>query len=142
MLVLKILGAIVLLGAAVYGLFRFDRSSVERFGYRFLTRASFIVAALAMYLVIGGHAWFREAQGPAGDPLNGIVLMILGAVLAIGLVVLNFRRTNLAYGLGGSAIQLTTFGILTAMGPFIFAIGLVFSVVMAAGAKPVWVVNK
>jgi hypothetical protein len=113
MFMLKLLGALVSL-LILYGLLAaFNEHCQKKFSYRFFNFTSFIICAAAIGLVGLGSAWRTSAAAaPDGDVLNGIVLMALGAALAIGLVVYNFKKTDWIYGTGGTLVQLSIFGVL------------------------------
>jgi hypothetical protein len=68
--------------------------------------------------------------------------MIIGGLVALTLVIINFKNTNIVYGLGGSAVQLTVFGALAYLGIFILIIGLILAILGSLGAERVYVVNK
>lgn len=142
MTVLKIIGVIVALVAMGIGVISFNEHCDKKFSYRFFTKISFIAAAASIWALMAGHAWYTSSVDSGGDTLNGIVIMGIGAIILLGLVYFNFRMTNLLYGLGGSALQLGLFIPLAYIGTFFVLLGLVLSIFLFAGAKPVYVINK
>ena len=58
------------------------------------------------------------------------------------LVFLNFKNTNLVYGLGGSAVQLAVFSVLAYFGVVYVILGLVIHLLGSRHARRVYVVNK
>ncbi|RDH46358.1 hypothetical protein [Zooshikella ganghwensis] len=68
--------------------------------------------------------------------------MSIGVLIAIALIFINFKNTNLIYGVGGSLIQLSLFSVLAYFGFFVLILGTVIFILLGMGAKPVYVVNK
>lgn len=147
MLILKIIG-VVLAAAAIFGsLWAFNQHCQKKFSYRFFNSASAFATALAIGLGYGGYNWRESAITQGGDPLNGLILMIFGVIVAAVLIYFNFKKTNVLYGVGGTVIQLIVFSILTY---FLLIIGFIaiFLAILFAGAigsgaiKPVYVINR
>lgn len=137
MLVLKILGIIVLLGSTLAALHFFNEHCEKKFSYRFFTETSFWATSGALALLIMGNWWRVSALESGDDTLNGIVVMCIGIVVALGLIYFNFKRTNLAYGLGGSVLQLSAFSIFAYIGFAVLIIGLVLWVLSNLGTQNV-----
>jgi hypothetical protein len=142
MFVLKLLGVLAFLAAVVLGMVRFNQHCQEKFSYRFFTVISFIACAAAVGLIeLGRSLRAGAAAAPEGDVLNGILLIILGAALAMGLAFYNFKKTDLAYGAGGTILQVSIFSVLAYVGFAILILGLVVSFIGAAllgrGGEPV-----
>lgn len=135
MLVLKILGIIALLGSILATLHFFNEHCDKKFSYRFFTETSFWATAGTLALLIIGNWWRINALELGGDALNGIMVMCIGIVIALGLIYFNFKRTNLAYGLGGSALQISAFGILAYIGLAVLMIGLVLWVLSSLSTQ-------
>lgn len=141
MLVLQILGAIALIWGVLAALRWFDKRCHEKFSYRFLTTKNFCITAGSMALLVFGNWWRTSAIESGGDALNGIILMGFGVVLAIGLAYINFKRTNMTYGIGGTALQMSVFGLLAMAGVFVLILGLIAWFLGRADAQPVYVVD-
>lgn len=111
----------------------FDRKAIERFGHKFFTTHSLISIAAAFMLLVLGYAWHTAMlQGVGGsapdivvrmrDPLNGIVVMCVGGLIILRTAWVNVRRTNLAWGVGGTAIQIPIYYLLVQFGFVILVI--------------------
>ena len=88
MLVLKVIGVAAGILAVVTPLVLFERYVSKRHGFSFLSKRAFGA------LLMGGGYWQHEAQQTGGDELNGIVVMVLGAIGAVGILVRNIRRAG------------------------------------------------
>lgn len=141
MTVLTILGVIALVAIVLWGCLAFNAHCDRKFSFRFFTRASFALTAAAM-LLYGGHAWYASAAAAQGDILNGIILMALGGIAALGLVRYNVRRTSLLYGLGGSALQIGLYAPLLYVGIFFLIPALAASFILLLGVRPVYIINR
>lgn len=138
MLVLKLLGVVALLLIAAGAVYAFDARCESRFSHRFFTLESFCVTFFAVALLMGGHTWREASARSGGDVLNGIVLMALGALLVLGLLYVNLRRTSLPYALFGSLLQVSIFGALALIGVIALVVGLaasIFATVMSPGGQ-------
>jgi hypothetical protein len=144
MTVMKLLAAALVIGIACWAVMRFERYAWNRFQHRFLTRGAFLAYALASSLMWCGQAWWLAARTQGGDQLNGVLLMVLAAATALGILVSNVRRTNVVVGSGGSLLQASVFGLGVGFGLIAFAVAC-FSfaaLVVLSGAKPVYVINR
>lgn len=142
MLVLTILAIGASVAAFLFGLGAFEGHVNRKFGHRFFTMGSFLFTALSFAVLIGGEDWYRSAAHSHQDTLNGLVLCVIGAAMILWVVISNIRRTNLAYGVGGSAIQLPIFAVLAYFGIIALAIGFALMLVGgASSATPVRIVN-
>ncbi|MGC9272231.1 hypothetical protein, partial [Acidiphilium sp.] len=89
-----------------------------------------------------GNSWYLSALKSDQSTLNGIVLELVGIAILVGLGWLNIKRTNLGYGLGGTAIQIPLFAFLAYAGWPIFVIGVIGMFFFMMRATPVWVINR
>ncbi|MFA6092599.1 MAG: hypothetical protein WCU88_03950 [Elusimicrobiota bacterium] len=135
MLILKIIGAVGLLAFVLFLLGSFDKRCEEKFSHRFFTRMSFAAVAAAVWLIVWGQGWYRQSAAAGGDILNGIVLIIIGAIIVLGLGYNNCKRTNVLYGMGGTALQVSIFGILALLGIVLFVIAILALFVMGTAEK-------
>jgi hypothetical protein len=142
MLVLKILGIVALIASVLAALYFFNEHCDKKFSYRFFTTPSFVASAVALVLLIAGNSWRVDALQSGGDVLNGVVVMGLGVLVALGLIYFNFRRTNFLYGTGGTVLQLLVFSVLAYIGIFVFIIAFVLGVIANIGVQRVHVVKK
>lgn len=142
MLVLKILGVVVAILAFITALVGFEMHCYKKFSHRFFTMFTYIFTTIAIGLGMIGHYWYQNSLTSGGDVLNGIVVMILGGLAVLILIFTNFKKTNLLYGIAGSAIQLAIFGILAQISLVLFVILAVGAIIESVSAKPVYVVNN
>ncbi len=98
MLVLKIVGALALLGLAVEALVKFHQHCEKKFNYPALSPTWLSLWQLAALLGFAGWYWERAAAKAHGDILNGLLFAGAGILIAAVLTVRNFRCTNLVYG--------------------------------------------
>lgn len=146
MIVLLVIG-VVLAGLLLwYGLSRFERYVQQKYGHRFFTVRVFLLAVLALCFVLAGQWWWQLAQESGGDVLNGLLLVTIGAVIAISIIVRNVWRTSFLVGISGSVLQVSVFAPLLYFGTIALAVGLALSFVaallVAMTATPVYVVNR
>lgn len=141
MLMLKIVGAVVLLILILGLLFAFDEHVEQKFGHRFFTKATFIATVVSCVMMIFGYDWHLSALQSHGDPLNGWVLAGVGAVILIGIAINNVVKTNVVYGIGGSFIQLPLFAALGYISLPFLAVGAVLSIFAAMATPTVRVVK-
>ncbi|MDX3905613.1 MAG: hypothetical protein QHC78_07985 [Pigmentiphaga sp.] len=141
MLMLKIVGVLAALFLILVILIAFDEHVQEKFGHRFFTKATFIAIVASCLMIAGGYHWHLSALKSHGDPLNGWVVLGIGAVILIGIAINNVVKTNLAYGIGGSFIQLPLFFAIGYFGMPLLIIWAVLSIIGAMLTPTVRVVN-
>jgi hypothetical protein len=112
MLVLKVAAvlavialAFVAYGAVHYAIREFDRSSAERHGYAFLTKAKMAYLVGVSGLLYGGYVWRMDALSSQGDEWNGTLLMLFGLFFLGSLTYTNIRRTSIRRGIAGTLLQ-------------------------------------
>ncbi|WP_144030192.1 hypothetical protein [Burkholderia sp. AU16741] len=142
MLVIKLIIAIAAIAAIVFGVLKFNKHCLDKFGHAFFTKPAFYATAAALVLLIAGNYWRHSAEISHGDTLNGIALMALGAAVACWLVYVNIRRTDVIYGIGGSVVQLGLFSALAWVSLPLMALVLIGQFLLIMSAKPVYVVNR
>lgn len=54
--------------------------------------------------MVGGNDWHVHSLLHGGDPLNGLILMGLGLVVAVALLIYNYRQTNSWYCIIGTTL--------------------------------------
>jgi hypothetical protein len=142
MFVLTVLLGLAAVAALIYGVNRFDGHVQQKFGHRFFTKPAWISMLVAVGLAYTGGILYKLAREHNGDTLNGIVLILIGVVIAAILARQNFLRTNPLYGIGGTLGQFFILGILAENAlPFLILYAVV-TVVVWYRATPVYVVNK
>ena len=65
----------------------------------------------ALVSAYAGYYWWLDTQNGTGDPLNGLALMGLGLVIFLAISGVNIAKTNILYGVSGTALQLLVFSI-------------------------------
>lgn len=141
MLVIKILSMLVGAALALTALLAFERHSIRRYGYMFFTKGAFAAAAIATVCIVCGHTWWLSSRMDR-DPLNGVVLIVMGSIVAMTLVIRNLRRTGVVIGTCGSVLQAAVFGVMGSFGLVALAVGFLLLLLTLGSAKPVWVVNR
>jgi hypothetical protein len=142
MLVIKLIAVTAVLAAFILGIAKFNHHCASKFGHAFFTKRAFYITAAAIGLYAVGEMWRHSSQQSHGDTLNGMVLMVIGGLIAAWLVFDNVKQTSLLYGIGGSATSLGLFSIRAWIWLPLMAIGLVCYFLMLMSAKPVYVVNR
>lgn len=140
MLVLAIMGILAAVGGAGWGLWRFNKYADDRFDHQFFTFNVLVIGVALTLCVTLGRLFWESARHTAGDPLNGLILMSIGAIGALALMLRNVRRTNVVFGLAGSALQLSMFSVVAALGLAYVAIMVavaVLGILGSLGALPV-----
>lgn len=142
MLILKIIMVIAAISSLVFGLSRFNLHCSRKFGHMFFTKSMFYATATALAFIVAGCVWRQSAVETNGDQLNGIVLIVIGTLIAFAMIVGNIRQTNLVYGIGGSIVQLGLFSVLAYVSITMMIVVLFFQFLMLASAKRVYVINR
>ena len=142
MLVLKIMGIVALIVGVIAALHFFNEHCNKKFSHRFFTTKSFWTTTSALALLIMGNWWRTNALQSGGDVLNGIVVMGIGVLIALGLIYFNYKRTNFVYGVGGTVLQLLAFSVMAYIGIVVFAIGLFLSFISGMATQNVRVINR
>ncbi|RDU94564.1 hypothetical protein [Trinickia dinghuensis] len=142
MLVIKLILVAAVLAALFVGIAKFNNHCASKFSHAFFTKRAFYMTAAAIGVYAVGEMWKHSSQQSHGDPLNGIVLMVVGGLIAAWLVFDNVKQTNMLYGIGGSVVSLGLFSVLAWIWLPLMAIGLVCYFLTLMSAKPVYVVNR
>ncbi len=111
----------------------------DRFDYNFV-RTSFVMI-IAVLLMISGLNWYNESLINNGDVLNGLILMMIGGLIAVGLAFYTIWKTNLIYAILIILLQLGISPLLIVF--FIIMAGLkVLSALLSPIAQPVYIVDR
>jgi hypothetical protein len=86
---------------------KFNEHCEKKFNYKFFTASSFFWVLIITLLLYFGIKWAKIGVEPN---LNGIALIVIGAFVAIYLIFINFKNTNIIYGFIGTIIQFCFFG--------------------------------
>lgn len=142
MLVLNILGTVTAIALVLSALATFESHVEKRYRCRFFTKPAFGLLAVVAASLFGGHYWWQQARLAKEDPLNGIVLMVLGVCGVVGVVVWNIRRTGVLIGATGTLLQFAIFAVLAPFGIVGLMLGAVITFLGFAVARPVFVINR
>jgi len=139
MFVLTIIGVIALL-FGIYALVeKVKKITFDKYGYESFEPSTASVVAVGYYFLYFGWGFFEGALKNHGDILNGIILMIIGAVL-VGIMFLAALK-SMQFSFMGFVYVLFEFGIYI---PVAF-VGLFIVLLLIAAlsdTRPVWVVNN
>ena len=138
MMVLKILGAIVLL-IALYAIFtEMNNYSYRRYKYEFFSMAHLLQIIIGYWIIYFGNTLYLDALKHSGDVLNGELLMGIGVIVVAIVLYENFQAVPLSVALIFSAFELALCAPL--------AVAVLFIVIIAVAAlaetKPVYVLNN
>lgn len=122
MLVLKIIGVLLVGLAFLYCVMQFNNHCNNKFGYVFFNKTALIIVTIAVIFFMIGSSWYSSALKDDGDTLNGIVLMIISALICVAVFIFNIKKSNLLYGFFGSAVQITVFSVIASLGIIILII--------------------
>lgn len=135
MLVLQILGGLIALFIGYVFLSIFNDHCEEKFDYKFFNKVALVVIGISLALGLFGYEWYINSKTDGGDTLNGVVLLALSGIAAAGLIYMNFSKTSIIYGVGGSIIQFGVFGAFLYIGFFVLILGLVASMFLGAASS-------
>jgi hypothetical protein len=135
MFILQILGFIVA-GIALYGFIEYFNAYTQKAGkYRFFTLEHTAAFGAAYVLMFIGTLMIRSNW--KDDPLNGIIVFAIGAVILILTLRNNFQKSDKKLALQGSIAQLVLYVPITIGGVFVLFMLLAFF----AQTKPVFTLN-
>jgi hypothetical protein len=130
-IVLTILAWLTGAAIALAVVHHFEQHAVRRYGHKFFTKGAFAASAVAAGCIVGGWQWWLASR-VEGDPLNGVLLIVLGTCVAAAVVARNVRRTGIAMGTCGSLLQVSVFGVIGYFGLIALALGFFFLLLWAA----------
>lgn len=137
MITLTLLTYVAPVALAVFGLLRFDRYTLRRYGHRFFSPIACLASFGLLVTFAYGFARLVADLAEHGNPLDGIVLTLGSLMAAVVAVRRNVRRTDVRIGLLGSLLQ----ALLAPVGAVVAVIA-VLAVAGVATAKPVIVLNR
>ena len=137
MKVLVILGLIVI-GIIIYVIIeKMNDSTYREFKYKFFDSTSYFLITVGYLGLYFGNSWYQTALNTNADTLNGIIIIVIGIILLLAQIYLNFKSTNIIYGIFGTLFQFIIFIPLSLIGIFIFIVVLM----IASNTKPVYQIN-
>ena len=137
MLVLSIIGIIV--GLIVIALFiQFSNEySVRVYKYEIFNVGNFVLSVLGYIAVYFGNEWYFQELKVHGDTLNGILLIVIGALLLFSVIYVNIKKTSLLYGFMMSIVEGILYLVVTPLVFFVF----IAVVAFFSETKPVYNIN-
>lgn len=142
MVILKISIVLVILVGIVLGIKKFNEHCIWRFGHAFFSKQAFYRTAIAVGLIEAGNLLGGSSAQHHGNLLGGLILIAIGIGVAVALVHTNVKNTSLAYGLGGSVVQIAIFSVLAWVSIPILFIVLLWQFAVLSVAQPVYIVNR
>ncbi|MEA2091281.1 MAG: hypothetical protein U9O83_02815 [Campylobacterota bacterium] len=137
MLVLGIILAVIV-AILVYMLTqKIDGYTYTKYEYEFFTTDKFLTFFVAYLLLYFGNDWHEQALKASEDPLNGIVLIFIGALLILVNIYNNINNTSFILGFSVSIFQLVLFGVCS----FFAFFALIVAVAFFANTRPVYNIN-
>lgn len=119
MLSLQIFIIIALIGAGYFIISKFNQHCLNQFDHAFFTKTGFYIVTIAVLLFYYGSKWIISLDTDIS--LNGSVLILAGSLVSFYLVYQNIKSSSVMYGLIGSFLQLSLFGIIAYQSiPFLF----------------------
>lgn len=134
MFMLGLIGMLLVGGAIYYIIEVFNAYTQKEAKYRFFTMEHTAAMVIAYGLLWIGYSLTKSSN----DPLNGIILMIIGAVVLCFVMLNNFKMTPRRIALQGSAMQLVFYIPITMVIIPIVAMAIAFF----AQTKPVYSINS
>lgn len=136
MFIVQIIGALL----SAIGLFLFmefyNRHTLKHEGIEFFTKESFGYFAIANVVMYIG--WNMIQSNWHGDPLNGLIIMIIGSAIMLKRIRDNFIAASFWTALKGTLLQILIFIPLSV----IALIGIIALFAAASGVKPVYNLNS
>lgn len=102
MFMLGLIGMLLFAGVIYYIIEAFNDYTQKEAKYRFFTIEHTVAMVIAYGLLWIGYGIYNSSN----DPLNGIILMIIGALVLCFVMLNNFKMTSRRIALKGSAMQL------------------------------------
>jgi len=117
MFVIKLLCVLACVGVIGWAIYMFENHAVGQFGHRFFSTRSIAYSSIAFALILIGRFLIENARLTGDDELNGLALLVLGILAAVGRTVWNMQHTNVGIGGVGSLIHAALFTLLSQLGP-------------------------
>lgn len=70
------------------------------------------MAAISLALILIGYRWFFNATANSDDVMNGIGMVVIGAIVGFFLMVSNAAKTSVLYSITSFLIQFLILGAL------------------------------
>lgn len=140
MLILKLLG-ILMIAVTIYQIIkRFNVYTDQYIRYKYFTMDHTIAMVIGYGLMVLGNIWRKsELTNPVnGDPLSGVIVIIIGVLIVAGVIKNNFNKTPRRFAIAGSLMQIIFYiPIVIGIIPIVMGIFAFFS-----NTKPVYTINE
>lgn len=137
MIVLGVILALLGIAFIYWLIIKIDEYTYKVYKYEFFSSVHFFVLFLANVSLYFGHMWYKTVIAASEDILNGIILMIIGALIVTFVVYVNVKRTSLLLGLSVSLFQIALY----AVGSVFALFAIVVTIAFLAETKPVYNIN-
>ena len=104
--------AVLVLMIGIILLFIFNKNAIKKYNFAFFTVASFIGAAISLGLIWVGYNGTIKATPNSDDVMNGIGMLVIGAIVALFLVFSHRSKTSLFSAVSAIFIQFSILGAL------------------------------
>ena len=138
MTVLAIIGGLIVL-YLLYLLVEFiNQHSQKAYNYTFFDIGTLAIVSISYYfLYFGYQLWQDVLKSESGDPLNGIILMVIGGIILVLFIVSQISKTSIFVGVPITIFQLLLYIPIS----FFIIIDLLILFAAMAESKPVYVIN-
>jgi uncharacterized integral membrane protein len=116
---------------------KIDEHSLKKYGYEFFTYPYFVASGFAYMMIFFGHSFYVKGMKNATDTLDGIMLVIIGALILLYIIYKNVTSTSLKFSLLVTPFQLLIFACVS----FISVAGTILAVSILFQTTPVYTVN-
>lgn len=138
MLVLKIIGAALVL-LLLFGLMvKLNQYTYEKYKYEFFTETTFGIYIVIYGSAFLGYKWYLNSLSDDKDIINGIVVMVISSLIFLGTMIYNIKITNFFFGLVFTIIQAVLFIPFCVIGLIVIA----FAIAYFSQTKPVYQINN
>ena len=138
MTVLTIIGLVVGVFILFFGAMKFNEFTQQEFRYIFFEMSSFIAIGISYAFLYFGNIWYESALEKGESFLNGIILMVIAAIVILAIIFRNFYETDFVTGLFGSLFQLLIYVLCTIVSAYV----LIILFALALQARPVYSINS
>jgi len=138
MLVLKIIGAALVLLLLFVLMMKLNVYTYEKYKYEFFTETTFGIYIVIYGSAFLGYKWYLNSLSDDKDIINGIAVMVISSLIFLGTMIYNIKITNFFFGLVFTIIQAVLFIPFCVIGLIVIA----FAIAFFSQTKPVYQVNN
>ncbi|MBU3014038.1 hypothetical protein KO488_04660 [Poseidonibacter lekithochrous] len=106
MVVLLVLGVVTFYIFVLFLMIKTNRYTNIKRGKEFFHGKYLFVYFISFTLIYYGYEWYEEAIESNGDILNGIILIILAAILLVLVIIRNIKSSNFIFGITITIVQI------------------------------------